>query len=422
MLATPVAEASADQQIDLRTSGGLTATWHGDPARGCAAAGVCDVAGSVTLTPQEGEGTTVSSSNGSLVDVVTLNVENATARVLRGPADHPAGACLDAAGSSELSLGSGSAGNGRVRVALVSFDFPEGGPLSAGRCAGPLPIDLARALPVVTMSSRALRARNVTLDFRGARPFTGGAFSGTVRSTLVMHARVSHPKRESSVQSGRASPVPVRRRVAILELTYRATAASDPLTLAYGPAPARPCDLLDACGLAATETLTLTRAPGIELFARVPVRGRQRPTVASALAALHAGRADDITLAPTSENLQGRLTVDATRNGAPACRDTRTVRLPTLLGDIRARHLAVSLGAAHYAEPEDPLRTRCTGPARDADRDGALAAGRLDLARLGDPPLGLRLTPRPIGDGDFASRLDGALVVDLERTQAKVLR
>ena len=420
--ATPVAAASAEQRIELRTSGGLTASWHGDPTRDCATAGVCDVAGSVTLTPQQDGGTTISSSNSGLLDDVTLSVEPVTARVLRGPADHPAGACLDAAGSSELSLGRGPASGGRVRVALASFDFPAGGPLSAGRCAGPLPADLAQALPAVTMSSRALRARNVTLDFHSTRPFTAGAFSGTLRSTLVLHARVSHPKRQSSFQSGRSSPGPVRgraQRVALLTLTYRATVSSDPLTLAYRPAPGRPCDLLDACDLAATETLTLTRAPDLDLFMRIPVQGRRRPTLASALAALHAGRAD-VTLAPTSENLQGRLAVDAARAGAPACRDTRAVHLPPLLGDVRARRLVVSLGAAHYAEPEDPLRTRCPGPARDADRDGALAAGSVDLARVGDRHLGLRLLPRPVGDGDFASRLDGAIVLDLERTRARV--
>lgn len=417
--------ASADLRVDLRTSGGMTASWHGDPARGCAAAGVCDVAGSVTLAPQAGEGETITSSNEGLLDAVTLSVEHATARVLRGPPDHPAGACLDASATGGLSLSRGTARGGRVWVALVSFDFPSGGSLSAGRCAGPLPADLARALPFTTMSSRALRARNVTLDFHGTRPFNAGAFSGTVRSTLVLHARVSHPKRGSSFGPGRAvpSPVPARpraQRVALLRLAYRARAAPGGLTLAYRPAPDRPCDLLDACGLAATQTLTVSRSPDIELFARIPVRGKQRPTLAAALAALH-GRRADVTVVAGSEDLQGSVAVDATRDGAPACRDTRTVHLPPLLGAVRARRLVLSLGGAHYSESEDPLRTRCPGPARDADRDGALAAGSIGLARLGDPQLTLRLLPRRVGDGDFATRIDGALVLDLQRTHARVL-
>lgn len=418
MVATPVSTASADTRVELQSSGSLTASWHGDPARDCAAAGVCDVAGSVTLTPQEGEAGSITSGSSGLLDALTLSVERVTARVLRGPADHPAGACLDAAGTSELSLGSGRASRGRVRVALVSFDFPSGGPLSAGRCAGPLPADLAHAMPVITKSPRALRARNVTFDFRGERPFTAGAFSGTLRSTLVLHARVSHPKGQAPFRSGRATPVRARR-VALLELGYRATAAPAPLTLAYGPAPGRPCDLLDSCGLAANETLSLTRAPSINMFVQTPLRGRRHPTLASLRAALRAGRAD-VTLVPATEDLQARVTVESTRDGAPACRDTRTAQLPPLLADVRAGRLVVSLGAAHYAEPEDPLRTRCPGPGRDADRDGALATGSIDLAHLGDPHVSLMLVPRRLRDGDFASRLGGALVLDLRRTRARV--
>jgi hypothetical protein len=40
-------------QIPTRVAGAITFTWQGDPTRGCAAAGVCDVSGSLVYTPEE---------------------------------------------------------------------------------------------------------------------------------------------------------------------------------------------------------------------------------------------------------------------------------------------------------------------------------------------------------------------------------
>src|SRR4051794_1815341 len=40
---------------DLFGSGGITISWHGDPARGCAAAGLCGYSGSVNVRPDDGQ-------------------------------------------------------------------------------------------------------------------------------------------------------------------------------------------------------------------------------------------------------------------------------------------------------------------------------------------------------------------------------
>src|ERR1700744_861190 len=42
-------------QVDVSVTGSLTIAWTGDPADGCAAAGVCGVSGTLEL-PQSGEG------------------------------------------------------------------------------------------------------------------------------------------------------------------------------------------------------------------------------------------------------------------------------------------------------------------------------------------------------------------------------
>src|SRR5919197_1460819 len=45
------AVAARGLAMPLEVSGSVVATWHGDPARGCAAAGVCATSGSATYRP-----------------------------------------------------------------------------------------------------------------------------------------------------------------------------------------------------------------------------------------------------------------------------------------------------------------------------------------------------------------------------------
>src|SRR6476661_8700899 len=51
--APAVARAETLYSGTLDASGAITASWHGDPARGCAAAGLCAYRGSVTARPGE---------------------------------------------------------------------------------------------------------------------------------------------------------------------------------------------------------------------------------------------------------------------------------------------------------------------------------------------------------------------------------
>ena len=49
--ACPPAHADSTLNVRVRTTGVVAVVWHGDPARGCAAAGMCGVDGSVTYRP-----------------------------------------------------------------------------------------------------------------------------------------------------------------------------------------------------------------------------------------------------------------------------------------------------------------------------------------------------------------------------------
>jgi hypothetical protein len=341
-------------------------------------------------------------------------------RVVRGPPEQPAGVCLDHGGPLELSLGTGPTSRGRVQVLLIAFDSPLGGPLPASRCAGPLPSDLAPALPIATVRRSDLRRRDVKLDFSGRRPFAAGAFSGEIASTFVIRARVTH----TSTRARRGSlpvgvPPPTRlRRVADLRLRYRATPRPEPLSLAFRAGGPPRCESLDACALAGTVALTMTKPVDLEIGATVPLARGRKATLAAALAGLRAGRAS-LFVAPRGEPA-GQAVYELTRDGAAWCHDARALELPELVAEARGKRLALGLGGPQLAEAEDPLRSRCPGPASSPERDGALASGTIDLARLGERQLGVRLGGRAVRDPDFTVTPSGGLVLDLERTRQTV--
>src|SRR2546423_10835381 len=89
--------ASAGVRVDTEVSGALTVSWHGDPARGCADAGVCDVAGSVTLRANEGS-SGGSSDSGHLASLLVVQTQGGIVRVTRGAPRAPRGACPDGTG------------------------------------------------------------------------------------------------------------------------------------------------------------------------------------------------------------------------------------------------------------------------------------------------------------------------------------
>ena len=52
LLAAAPANAHTTELLgDISATGGVTVTWHGDPARRCAAAGLCGYSGSAGLQP-----------------------------------------------------------------------------------------------------------------------------------------------------------------------------------------------------------------------------------------------------------------------------------------------------------------------------------------------------------------------------------
>ncbi|MBV9000431.1 MAG: hypothetical protein JO304_15325, partial [Solirubrobacterales bacterium] len=213
-LAPLVLPAHAMAQVSAAASGSITYTWRGDPARGCAAVGVCGVQGALILSTQG-----VSGSSGGppgTIDV-PIGTSGATVRVAGGPGG---GDCIDVPAANPPGgdlLITHRAGRlvGRIRAGV-----------SSGRCAGPRQQDLARiVLPV-----RRFGAKGRSFDLHASESFVAGPFTGAVTSTLVLRPAGTSSS-GSSFAVGGGVPAPVRGHTALREqVSLRYALASVPGT------------------------------------------------------------------------------------------------------------------------------------------------------------------------------------------------
>jgi hypothetical protein len=407
------ATAPADIRYEQRVTGSVTITWAGDPARGCAEAGVCEITGSATVRAHGEGGGEVSGTRDDEAALESLHVDASPGivRVLRGPPDAPAGACTDRAAAGpaiEVDRVSG----GEATILLTPLGAPDEVAL-AGRCAGPLASDLESAFLTATVERRRLVEGFARIDLSGTRAFAGGPFSGEVRSTLAIE-RTSRRVR-STTRTSREVPGRLLRRRIAFQMSYDVLRPRGTLVTQWAGGPEPFCLALDACGLSGTHTLRLR--PGgargsLDVFALFPasrVRGRSRRAVS---AALRAGRIrpDSIGLS-IGGSMRGEAT--AAWAGGAVCRgETRTT--PDVAGDVRGRALVLALGSGEaFGGGEDPLRTRCPGPG-SADVPGqAMATGRIPLSRLGARRLGLTLRGGRPASGAFTIARRGEIRLDL---------
>jgi hypothetical protein len=180
--------AHALAEESLTTTGSITYTWQGNPARGCAQAGLCGVRGELILQPQ------ADTSANAFRGTIDLPIFSPTLTVR---ATGPGGVCVDVPtnpAGSDLFIPR------RRHGGLVGRIEP---PLSSSRCAGPSAQDLAR----LTFRVRRSGGRRPSYDVRGRRSFVAGPFTGTLVSTLVL--RPSKGGGGTSSSRGRSWPRPL---------------------------------------------------------------------------------------------------------------------------------------------------------------------------------------------------------------------
>ncbi len=272
MLAALALPAHAFAGESLAASGSITYTWQGDPARGCAAAGLCGVQGELVVRPQG-----LDASSGGPIDIPLFGT-SATVRVAG-----PGGDCIDLPGGTF----GGDLFVRRIHGRLVGQIEP---PLSSGRCAGPLQQDFARLTLTVIRSGD----KHPSFDLRTRRSFVAGPFSGRLVSTLRLRPAPGGGGTftSSSGSSGTSIPLgPPVRKVFVEQVSLRYRLASLPAALdaTFSGEPDPFCAALAACGNSGSLALSLGSVQRTIAVTAARVV-RQRVGSGRALADLRRGR------------------------------------------------------------------------------------------------------------------------------------
>jgi hypothetical protein len=411
-------------ELPTRVAGSVTIAWHGDPARGCAAAGVCDIRGTLTYTPGQPFFQVLKLPHGGFepqeLQLVDLLAPPAVVRVRRDPPGAAPSMCVDTVSVPFLLLSPTSLAGGRFRYDFSDALLSQAG-LSAGRCAGPVPSDLRGKLPSGVLDMRALRHGSELMNMSSRQPFASGPFSGETVSTLGVRVdALSRFRSDESNGSVVGRPRPRRRVVRLLQLdlTYRSAGFGGSLETSFSGVDGPLCAGLDACGASGTIGYTPAGVRAqVVVLAQRRLRTGEHPTPRTALADLRAGRLRVFGFAGSAPDAVARVSSTLSRPGDATCTDSVTTAFPGLDVSAVSRSLGLRLGASDEQGDTDWLRTRCPGPAQsDILAGGALAVGQIGLAALGKRALTVRLSrPGAFVSGAYRGTRSGALTLRLAR-------
>jgi hypothetical protein len=421
VLAVVPAAAARQLEAQMRATGSVAISWHGDPARGCAASGLCAYRGSLTVRPGSDGLFDVEATHGRVTDSFGYFGFGNTAvvRVARAAGDGSEdGGCVDITSTDQLSPYATPAARGQLRVALSGYG------LSPGRCAGPAfeqVIDRLRARHAVSLAR--LRAGGTTIDLSRRVPFASGSFSGAVVSTLRLRIGRLAPVSEGSFPS----PPPPRRhrarriRVVDVQARYRVTSLIGYYSAAFHGLPGPDCLPFDACATKGTETWAIITRDGlVEVDASARARRSDRG-LRGAVTALERPGATVETYGDLAHAV-GETTADLERPGPTRCRDHARARAPSLSGAFGTR-IALALGGSGAEGFGDLLRTGCPGPTEaDVLGRGTLGASSLPVRALLRRRLDVTLRSRGrFGGIAYSGSRRGHFVLQLRRIAARVV-
>lgn len=406
LLAMPAgARARPVRIVGYAPTGSLTFSWQAESSLGCAAEGLCGVVGSIAL--HFGQYSTGSSQSNPPVD---LQDDGAVARSVQiTPSGQSQQACAD---PESVDMEVTIVGTGSTRRALAPrgeqfAPFP-----SAGTCAGPTQEDLTHfVLPVRSLGRRGY-------EIAGSDSYAAGPFEVTVNAHVdAAFARFTSVR--GPVPLPVRSPKPTTRTRHVLQemasMTYRLRDVQGSLGASFTGGPDAFCQGFGTCG--ARGSVSLALATQGETVTIAGVRSvRRRIGKRAALRDLEAGRLQVGGVYGET----GSATVTGTLQAADGfdCSDETTDAdsLP-LQASVHDRVLLVRLGTDLLYAGEDPMRTRCPGPAgSDIVGSGSLASARLPLDELGSPTITLELTAGGgfSGEGYVGTR-DGSMTLTFGR-------
>jgi hypothetical protein len=413
-IAVPTAMAARGLALPVRVSGSVVATWQGDPARGCAAAGVCATSGSATSRP--GFDGRLRVGRHSVGFGGSESPEPPVVRVRDGGPMGPV-ACADVLGSFFSPLSFSYLGD-ELQVTLDGLD------LSAGRCAGPRTLDVSHAFPEGSIKTSLLRRAPRVLDLSARTRFVAGPFSGEVISTIKValgQARVVRDDFSPEVLrlpgSGGAA-----RRYWVLALQYRIAGLSGALVTDFHGISDPACQALGACGTSGTSSYTLHDLSGrIDVLAGGRLRhNRQRPSKRAALRMLHRGK---LSAYADSRLSRARATVsESVASAGVVCSDSLFAEPPIVDSRSSRDGLDLLLRSDDLGSPSDTLRTRCPGPSQsDVLGDGSLAHAHVPFEALGTPTLQVNAgSDRTFAKNGYSGARHGQIQLDLELVKSRV--
>jgi hypothetical protein len=413
-VAAPCAMAARGLAMPVGVSGSVVAIWHGDPARGCRAAGVCNTSGSATYRPGFDGRLRVGRNSVSFGGAESS--EPPVVRVRDGGPTAPI-ACADVLESFFSPLSFAYLGD-ELQVTLAGLE------LSAGRCGGPRTLDLAHALPRGVIKTARLRRAPGTIDLASRSRFVAGAFSGEVISTVKMalgRARVVKADFMPDVlrlpDAGGG-----KRRYWILDVQYRIGGVSGALVTDFHGLPDPACRALGACGTSGTSTYSLRGVSGrIDVLAGGRIRrGGRRPSARTALRRLRRG-----ALAPYADSRlwHVRASVNQTATSpAGTCSDGLFTEPPVIDFRTTRSQVVLLLQSNDLGSLADTIRTRCPGPAQtDVLEEGSLAHGSIPLAAVGSRALPVAAgSNRTFARNGYTGSRHGELRLDLELVRSHV--
>lgn len=390
----------------LNPSGALTFSWRGDPARGCEAAGVCGVSGSLDVIPQDQLG----SSEFPPSRDINIQDDSAVVRV-SDPGSTPGQphVCTDLVPIDMTLVILG------IRPATLQATIA--GPFatpSSGDCAGPLPVELGG----FKLPARRLPGPREGYDLSGTQAFGAGPYDVTLSSTLRARRPRAGGGGGSSTSTSGSGPKPRKALVEHISLQYRISTANGGVTTTFAGRPDPLCVPFDACGVSGSLTDAVSRESTLLEFDALRVVKRS-VSPAAALADLRSGR---LPLIETGALFRNVLSAHVGWSAGSVCTDRLTQQnaLDLVANPARTAN-DVSFGLT--TDVEDPFRTRCPGPALGDVLGGSqrMAHGSLPLRKLGERRLHVVLSGRGrFVAGSYAGTRSGgvSLALALVRVRA----